>query len=133
MAGITEVGDFEYRDRTLEPGGAIGFHAPYPVIAEGKFDTKQVEESFAFAMAEAGDLVGFSGSFDSEPTRPPGDKELSAILPRPLLAKMLKKRKDDMYLIRTISDAILSGINIDTHQSSRGMGVEDCAAYRRKF
>jgi hypothetical protein len=33
MAGITEVGDFEYRDRTLEPGGTIGFHAPYPVMA----------------------------------------------------------------------------------------------------
>jgi hypothetical protein len=133
MAGITEVGDFEYRDRTLEPGGTIGFHAPYPVVAEGKFDTKQVEESFAFAMAEAGDLVGFSGSFDSEPTRPPGDKELSAILPRALLAKMLKKRKDDMYLIKTIGDAILSGINIDTHQSSREMSVEDALHIAENF
>jgi hypothetical protein len=125
MAGITEVGDYEYRDRTLEPGGVIGFHAPYPIIPEGNFDAKQVEESFAAAMAQAGDLVGFSGSFDSNVDRAPGGEELSAILPRPLLAIMLQKRPNEMYVIKTIGDAILSGINIDVHQSSRGMSVND--------
>ena len=74
----------------------------------------------------------FSGSFDSGPDRP-GGKELSALLPRPLLAKMLKEPPGNFYVIRTIRDAILSGMNIDVNQSSRKMTIENAVHIAENF
>ena len=69
MAGTTDVADYNFRNRTLEPGGLLGFHAPYLVLPKGEFSEIDIENAFAAALEEAGELIAFSASYNSNSTR----------------------------------------------------------------
>lgn len=58
-------------DRALEPGAALGFHAPYLVLPNGNYDAATVEAAYRSAVDSIARLVALSGSLYVSPLELP--------------------------------------------------------------
>lgn len=97
--GGSEWGDTRHASRTLEPGGVLGFHAPYLALPPGTHDAEEVSLLTSISMTIAGEIVA--------------DQPNLKIAPEFLTGFLLHPSRDTK-VVKTIRDAVLGGIEIDT-------------------
>ncbi|MEM5583837.1 PAN domain-containing protein [Roseibium sp. AS2] len=89
------------RDRKLDAGGTLGFHAPsLDLPAGGSFSGKQIEQAFEIALKAAENF------FEIKVTKRHGVSPMNDFL----YHRILTTRPSDMYRLTYIGDAVLSDI-----------------------
>jgi len=97
--GGSEWGDMRHASRTLEPGGVLGFHAPYLALPPGTHDAEEVNLMATVSMTIAGQIVA--------------DQPNLKIAPDFLTGFLLHPSRNTK-VVKTTRDAVLGGIEIDT-------------------
>ena len=97
--GGSEWGDMRHASRTLEPGGVLGFHAPYLALPPGKHDADEVNLMASVSMAIAGHMVADQANLK---------------IASDFLTGFLLHPSKDTKLVETVREAVLGGIEIDT-------------------
>ena len=102
MAGISPDREIPYRK--LSAGGAVGFHAPYLSLPEGRYSKEQAEGA---AQAMRGAILALM-RLSSRQTQLSG----SDFLKKSLIAKVLEKGPQEVFFVRTIAEAARWDIEI---------------------
>lgn len=105
-------GDFRHASRTLEPGATLGFHAPYLTLEDGKYEAADVDASFTASMVIAQSLVA---------------DLVDLKISRSFLADFLLYPSQKTKTVRTVRDAALAGIDLDTRFSVPVLSSHDAA------
>ncbi len=100
LGGRFEIGMSTIRSRTVESGGAIGFHAPALTIGDGSYDADTVSASYALALKTISEVMR-QRSFSEE--------EMANEF---LLYRFLETPPEMMWRPDTVEDYVLSDISI---------------------
>ena len=82
MGGRNVAGEADGFNRLLNMAGKLGFHSPFLVVDDGKYDKATVEAAYETAINSIGSFMEFAGSVNAFSGTP-------RVQPR-LIAQMLK-------------------------------------------
>ena len=105
-------GDFRHASRTLEPGATLGFHAPYLTLEAGRYGAEDMDASFLVSMVIAQSLVA---------------DLVELKISRSFLSEFLLYPSKNTKTVRTVRDAALAGIDLDTSFSDPSISSHDAA------
>lgn len=97
--GGSEWGDMRHASRTIEPGAALGFHAPYLALPTGKHDAEELNRTSTLMMSIAGKIVADSPNLKTS---------LS------FMTGFILYPSRETKLVATVHDAVMGGIEIST-------------------
>jgi hypothetical protein len=104
MGGTGSIGMYTYSHRVVYPGGELGFHAPSLSANEGIYSERAVNVAYQLALRE---ILGLIDLIETKFVT--GNKFLFNTY---LLNKSISTPPTDLWILRTINDAVFGDIDI---------------------